>query len=102
MSERQSDGVEQPAWEVGIEAWGPDDEEGETRWQHYHVHAPDEETAKEKAIEEATGVGINSIVGISDAYEVYEVAGPFEGDDCTVNSAIDHDDTSIGEDSNDD
>lgn len=69
---------EHPEWEVGIRAWGPDDEPGEARWEHYHPRAPDEETAKEKAVEEATTPGINAIIGISDAYEVYQVAGPFE------------------------
>ena len=66
-----------PEWEIGIRAWGPDDEPGEARWEHYHPRAEDKEEAKEKAIDEATGIGINSIVGMTDSYEVYMVEGPY-------------------------
>lgn len=87
------DGVEQPAWEVGIEAWGPDDEPGAARWHHYHVHAPDRESVKTEAVEQAQKPGIDAIIGVRDDYEVFEVAGPFEDDDCTVSPAIDRSDS---------
>jgi hypothetical protein len=67
-----------PQWEVSIEAWGPDDAEGETRWQHYLVSAPDEDTAKEKGIKRATKPGIDAIIGISDDYNVYDINGPYD------------------------
>lgn len=59
-------------WEVCIRAYGPDDEPGEARWEHYHPTAPDEETAKEKAVEEAKN-GFDSIIGHQDAYDIVEV-----------------------------
>ncbi|WP_225334266.1 hypothetical protein [Halomicrobium urmianum] len=75
-----NDDVQDPEWEVGIRAYGPDDEPGEARWEHYHPRASDEETAEEKAVEMAKR-GIDSIIGISDSYEVYQVAGPFDVED---------------------
>ena len=88
---------EDPYWEVSVESWGPDDEPGESEWRHYVVQAPDEHvrqsrtvsnspsddgrdesTAKDLAIDEATGVGYKSIVGVGDDYRVYDVAGPFD------------------------
>ncbi|SEO99106.1 hypothetical protein SAMN05216388_10268 [Halorientalis persicus] len=71
-----------PEWEVGIRAWGPDDEPGEARWDHFHPNAPDKETAKERAVEEAKS-GLYSLIGRQDGYEVYQVAGPFEPDPTT-------------------
>ena len=70
---------QQKEWEIGIRAWGPDDEPGEARWEHYHPTAAAEEKAKEKAKKEAQS-GINSIVGMQDAFEIYMVEGPYEVD----------------------
>lgn len=77
-AEDDGEEVEQaPEWEIGIRAWGPDDEPGEARYEHYHPRAETEDEAVEKAEDEATGIGINSIVGMTDSYEIYMVEGPF-------------------------
>ena len=72
--------TEDPYWEVSIEAWGPDDPPGESEWRHYVVQASDESTAKDRAIDKATGVGFERIVGIGDDYRVYEISGPYDPD----------------------
>ena len=71
---------QQKEWEIGIRAWGPDDEPGEARWGHYHPTAATEEEAREKAVVEAQ-IGTNSIVGMQDGYEICMVEGPYEVDD---------------------
>lgn len=73
-----NDDEDHPEWGVTIRAYGPDDEPGESRWEHYYPRAPDKETAREKAIEEAQTPGINAIIGISDCYDVVEVTGPYD------------------------
>lgn len=73
-----NDDEDHPEWVVAIRAYGPDDEPGESRWEHYHSRAPDKETAREEAIEEAKTPGINAIIGISDCYDVIEVTGPYD------------------------
>ena len=97
-TETQQD--DEPEWEVSIESWRPDDEPGESEWRHYVVQAPDEHvrqsrtvsnspsddgrdesTAKDRAIDKATGVGFESIVGFGDVYRVYEVTGPYDPDE---------------------
>lgn len=78
MSEQKDTTQELPEWEIGIRAWGPDHEPGEADYEHYHPRAETKEKAIEMAKEEATGIGINSIVGIDDSYEVYMVEGPFD------------------------
>jgi hypothetical protein len=66
----------QKEWEIGIRAWGSDDDPGEARWEHYHPEASDEDAAIEKEAQS----GLNSLVGMQDAFEVYMVEGPFEVD----------------------
>lgn len=79
-NQKQSDADEEqlPEWEIGIRAWGPEHDPGEAEYEHYHPRAATKEEAIEKAEDEATGVGIDAIVGMSDAYEVYMVEGPFD------------------------
>jgi len=78
MSDRPSkENEQQKEWQIGIRAWGPDDEPGEARWEHYYPTAATEEEAREKAVVEAQ-IGINSIVGMQDGYDIYMVDGPYE------------------------
>jgi len=74
MSEVSSNGTERPEdeWEVGVRR--TDTQE----WEHYHPVADTIEEAKEKALDEAKGIGLNTIAGVGDPIEVYMVAGPFK------------------------
>lgn len=78
-------GAALPEWEICIEAGGHDDDDpGESEWEHYHPTAETKEEAIEKAEDEATGVGLDSIVGVGDSYDVKNVDGPFAQDNATT------------------
>lgn len=70
-----------PEWEICIRAYGPDDEPGKARSEHYHPRAKTEDKAVEKAVETATGIGIDAIVGTTDAYDVVDIFGPYDPDE---------------------
>jgi hypothetical protein len=58
---------------VLIRAYGPDDEPGEARHREYLVEAPDEETAKEQAVDEAKNHFTKGIIGMRDSHDILEV-----------------------------
>jgi len=62
----------QQEWEIGVRRI----DTGE--WEHYHPKAKTKEEAKEKALDSAQGIGIDSIADRGDPVEVYMASGPYE------------------------
>jgi len=73
MSGESTDGTEQLEFGVNVEAYGPSDEPGETRYHEYVVYAEDEQSAKAQGIEKAKNHPTQSIVGPKDNCEIIEV-----------------------------